>query len=95
MFYSMLFQPKTATKLIGSFAAMRELTCPQGVDQRWLAQMLSTSCLRALEPRSQALSQAQCIDLPRVQRNRHRTAVFPISQDFISGKYWSNAAWPA
>jgi hypothetical protein len=59
MFYSMLFQPKTATKPIGSFAAMRELACPQGVDRRWLAQMLSTSCLRAVEtPRFQALSQA-------------------------------------
>jgi hypothetical protein len=33
----MLFQPKTTTKLIRSFAAMRELTCPEGVDQKWLA----------------------------------------------------------
>jgi hypothetical protein len=32
MFNSMLLQPKTATKLIGSFTAMRELRCPQGVD---------------------------------------------------------------
>jgi hypothetical protein len=32
MFNSMLFQPKTATRLIGSFAAMRELACPEGVD---------------------------------------------------------------
>jgi hypothetical protein len=37
IFNSMLFQPKTTTKLIRSFAAMRELTCPEGVDQRWLA----------------------------------------------------------
>jgi hypothetical protein len=72
MFYSMLSQPKTAAKPIGSFAAMRELTCPQGVDRRWLAQMLSTSCLRALEhrvPRHYLMRNA--MDLPRVQGNRH------------------------
>jgi hypothetical protein len=51
MFNSMLFQPKTAAELIGSFAAMRELAGPKGVDQGWLAQTLSTSCLRTLEGR--------------------------------------------
>jgi hypothetical protein len=29
----LLFQPKTATELIGSCAAVRELTCPEGVDE--------------------------------------------------------------
>jgi hypothetical protein len=29
----MLFQPKTATNLIGSFAAVRELARSEGVDQ--------------------------------------------------------------
>jgi len=32
MFNSLLFQRKTATSLIGSFAAMQELACPEGVD---------------------------------------------------------------
>jgi len=32
MFNSLLFQPKTATSRIGSFAAMQELACPEGVD---------------------------------------------------------------
>ena len=32
MFNSLLFHRKTATSLIGSFAATQELTCPEGVD---------------------------------------------------------------
>jgi hypothetical protein len=44
-------------------------------------------------PRSQALSKTHAMDLPRVQRkSAFRRFNFG---GIMSGKYWSNAAWPA
>jgi hypothetical protein len=54
----MLFQPKTATKLIGSFTTMRELTCPQGVELKVAGTNVIDFMLESVgTPRSQALSQ--------------------------------------
>jgi hypothetical protein len=47
-------------------------------------------------PRSQALSQLSCKWICRAgQRKSALNRGVPISLEFISGKYWSNAAWPA
>jgi len=47
-------------------------------------------------PRSQALSQLfNAMDLPRMQRKLALNRGVPISVEFVSGKDWSNAAWPA
>jgi len=35
------------------------------------------------------------MDLPRVQRKSALNRGVPISLEFMSGMYWSNAAWPA
>jgi hypothetical protein len=35
------------------------------------------------------------MDLPRVQRKSALNHCASISGEFVSGKYWSNAAWPA
>jgi hypothetical protein len=69
MFNSMVFQPKTATKPIGSSAAMRELTCPKGVDSEVAGtNVIDLMLANARTPCSQALSQLfNVMDLPRVQ----------------------------
>jgi len=35
------------------------------------------------------------MDLPRVQRKSALKRSARISVEFVSGKHWSNAAWPA
>ena len=94
----MLFQPKTATKLVGSSAAKRELTCPKGVEQAKVAgtNVIDLMLESARTACSQALSHLfDVMDLPRVQRKSALSRCASISVEFVSGKYWSNAAWPA